>query len=169
MQIQRKHSYFPLLFSGGIDSSQPMHSVSQSILFSKPGAGTSTSSAVISSVRTPAPSLSSQPRSSPSVTQSPELALQEGTKREWEVTVQTSALFHMCTWMLEALLLLFCICLDWSTSLASHQAPLVFLFSTTLVLASLSSFVWFPLAVCHLWLVCLVGSLTCLFLKKPFS
>ncbi|XP_050751425.1 protein transport protein Sec24B isoform X3 [Gymnogyps californianus] len=63
--------------TGGIDSSQPMHSVSQSILFSKPGAGTSTSSAVISSVRTPAPSLSSQPRSSPSVTQSPELALQE--------------------------------------------------------------------------------------------
>ncbi|XP_052630717.1 protein transport protein Sec24B isoform X9 [Harpia harpyja] len=63
--------------TGGIDSSQPVHSVSQSILFTKPGAGTSASSAVISSIRTPAPSLSSQPRSSPSVTQSSELALQE--------------------------------------------------------------------------------------------
>uniref|UniRef100_A0A663MUR8 SEC24 homolog B, COPII coat complex component n=2 Tax=Athene cunicularia TaxID=194338 RepID=A0A663MUR8_ATHCN len=63
--------------AGGIDSSQPVHPVSQSVLFTKPGAGTSVSSAVISSVRTPAPSLSSQPRSSPSVTQSPELALQE--------------------------------------------------------------------------------------------
>ncbi|XP_074995323.1 protein transport protein Sec24B isoform X2 [Calonectris borealis] len=63
--------------TGGVDSSQPMHSVSQSIPFTKPGAGTSASSAVISSVRTPAPSLSSQPRSSPSVTQSPESALQE--------------------------------------------------------------------------------------------
>uniref|UniRef100_A0A8C0BTU2 SEC24 homolog B, COPII coat complex component n=1 Tax=Buteo japonicus TaxID=224669 RepID=A0A8C0BTU2_9AVES len=77
---------------GGIDSSQPVHSVSQSVLFTKPGAGTSASSAVISSVRTPAPSLSSQARSSPSVTQSSELGLQEGTKREWEVTVQTSQL-----------------------------------------------------------------------------
>ncbi|XP_054060138.1 protein transport protein Sec24B isoform X2 [Rissa tridactyla] len=63
--------------TGGIDSSQPVHSVSQSIPFTKPGVGTSASSAVISSVRTPAPSLSSQPRSSPSVTQSPESALQE--------------------------------------------------------------------------------------------
>ncbi|XP_029868745.1 protein transport protein Sec24B isoform X10 [Aquila chrysaetos chrysaetos] len=63
--------------TGGIDSSQPVHSVSQSVLFTKPGAGTSASSAVISSVRTPAPSLSSQPQSSPSVTQSSELALQE--------------------------------------------------------------------------------------------
>ncbi|KAM6361310.1 protein transport protein Sec24B isoform 2-T2 [Alca torda] len=63
--------------TGGIDSSQPVHSVSQSIPFTKPGAGASASSAVISSVRTPAPSLSSQPRSSPSVTQSPESALQE--------------------------------------------------------------------------------------------
>ncbi|KAM9258859.1 protein transport protein Sec24B isoform 2-T2 [Cariama cristata] len=63
--------------TGGIDSSQPVRSVSQSIPFTKPGAGTSASSAVISSVRTPAPSLSSQPRSSPAVTQSPELALQE--------------------------------------------------------------------------------------------
>ncbi|XP_055651261.1 protein transport protein Sec24B isoform X2 [Falco peregrinus] len=63
--------------TGGIDSSQPVHSESQSVSFTKPGAGTSASSAVISSVRTPAPSLSSQPRSSPSVPQSPELALQE--------------------------------------------------------------------------------------------
>ncbi|XP_072719170.1 protein transport protein Sec24B isoform X3 [Ciconia boyciana] len=63
--------------TGGIDSSQPVHSVSQSVPFTKPGAGTFASSAVISSVRTPAPSLSSQPRSSPSVTQSPEPALQE--------------------------------------------------------------------------------------------
>ncbi|KAM6071844.1 protein transport protein Sec24B isoform 2-T2 [Theristicus caerulescens] len=63
--------------TGGIGSSQPVHSVSQSIPLTKPGAGTSASSAVISSVRTPAPSLSSQPRSSPSVTQSPESTLQE--------------------------------------------------------------------------------------------
>ncbi|KAM7112518.1 protein transport protein Sec24B isoform 2-T3 [Ciconia maguari] len=63
--------------TGGIDSSQPVHSVSQSVPFTKPGAGTFASSAMISSVRTPAPSLSSQPRSSPSVTQSPEPALQE--------------------------------------------------------------------------------------------
>ncbi|KAM9237083.1 protein transport protein Sec24B isoform 2-T2 [Leptosomus discolor] len=63
--------------TGGIDSSQPVHSVSPSVPFTKPGAGTSASSAVVSSVRTPAPSLSSQPRSSPSVTQSPELAFQE--------------------------------------------------------------------------------------------
>ncbi|KAM6402071.1 protein transport protein Sec24B isoform 1-T1 [Pluvialis apricaria] len=63
--------------TGGIESSQPVHSVSQSVPFTKPGVGTSVSSAVISSVRTPAPSLSSQPRSSPSVTQSPEPALQE--------------------------------------------------------------------------------------------
>ncbi|XP_075356832.1 protein transport protein Sec24B isoform X3 [Mycteria americana] len=63
--------------TGGIDSSQPVHSVSQSVPFTKPGAGTFASSAVISSVRTPAPSLSTHPRSSPSVTQSPEPALQE--------------------------------------------------------------------------------------------
>ncbi|XP_068259496.1 protein transport protein Sec24B isoform X2 [Nyctibius grandis] len=63
--------------TGGVDSSQPMHSVSQSVPFTKPGAGTSASSAVMSSLRTPAPSLSSQPRSSPSVTQSPESTLQE--------------------------------------------------------------------------------------------
>ncbi|XP_065490033.1 protein transport protein Sec24B isoform X3 [Caloenas nicobarica] len=63
--------------TGGVDSPQPMHSVSQSIPFTKPGAGTPTSSAVVSSVRAPAPSLSSQPRSSPSVTQSPESSLQE--------------------------------------------------------------------------------------------
>ncbi|KAM6120193.1 protein transport protein Sec24B isoform 2-T2 [Pterocles gutturalis] len=63
--------------TGGIDSSQPVHSVSQSIPFTKPGAGTPASSAVISSVRTPAAGLSSQPRLSPSVTQSPEPALQE--------------------------------------------------------------------------------------------
>ncbi|KAM6429597.1 protein transport protein Sec24B isoform 2-T2 [Rhynochetos jubatus] len=64
--------------AGGVDSSQPVHSVSQSVPFTKPGAGTSVSPAAISSVRTPpAPSLSSQPRSSPSVTRSPELALQE--------------------------------------------------------------------------------------------
>ncbi|KAM9295839.1 protein transport protein Sec24B isoform 3-T3 [Morus bassanus] len=63
--------------TGGIDSSQPVHSVSQGILFTKPGAGTSAPSAAISSVRTPARSLSSQPRSSPSVSQTPESALQE--------------------------------------------------------------------------------------------
>uniref|UniRef100_A0A8C3PGW0 SEC24 homolog B, COPII coat complex component n=1 Tax=Calidris pygmaea TaxID=425635 RepID=A0A8C3PGW0_9CHAR len=63
--------------TGGGDSSQPVRSGSQSLPFTKPGAGTSASSAVISSVRTPAPSLSTQPRSSPSVTQSPEAALQE--------------------------------------------------------------------------------------------
>ncbi|XP_039235808.1 protein transport protein Sec24B isoform X2 [Pipra filicauda] len=63
--------------TGGIDSSQPVHSVSQNVAFTKPGVGTSASSAVVSSVRSPAPSLSSQPSSSPSVTQSPELALQE--------------------------------------------------------------------------------------------
>ncbi|XP_069711614.1 protein transport protein Sec24B isoform X2 [Phaenicophaeus curvirostris] len=62
---------------GGIDSSQSVHSVKQTVPFTKPGAGTSASSAVNSSVRTSAPSLSSQPRSSPSVTQSPESALQE--------------------------------------------------------------------------------------------
>ncbi|XP_064004551.1 protein transport protein Sec24B isoform X3 [Pogoniulus pusillus] len=63
--------------TGGGDSSQPLHPVSQSIPFSKPGAGTSVSSAGVTSVRTPSQSLSSQPRSSPSVTQSPELALKE--------------------------------------------------------------------------------------------
>ncbi|XP_066042344.1 protein transport protein Sec24B isoform X3 [Chamaea fasciata] len=66
--------------TGGIDSSQPVHSVSQNVPFTKPGVGTSASSAVMSSVRSPAPSLSSKPPSSPSVTQSPELALQEETR-----------------------------------------------------------------------------------------
>ncbi|NXW32127.1 SC24B protein, partial [Phaetusa simplex] len=74
--------------TGGIDSSQP---VSQSIPFTKPGAGTSASSAVISSVRTPAPSLSSQPRSSPSVTQLPESALQEGMQYGGYVNNQASS------------------------------------------------------------------------------
>ncbi|NXV13851.1 SC24B protein, partial [Cepphus grylle] len=77
--------------TGGIDSSQPVHSVSQSIPFTKPGAGTSASSAVISSVRTPAPSLSSQPRSSPSATQSPESALQEGMQYGGYVNNQASS------------------------------------------------------------------------------
>ncbi|XP_054680538.1 protein transport protein Sec24B isoform X3 [Grus americana] len=63
--------------TGGVDSSQPMHSLSQSVPFTKPGAGTSASSDVISSIRTPAPSLSSPPRSSPSLTHSPESDLQE--------------------------------------------------------------------------------------------
>lgn len=82
VQVYTKGSCFLLLFSGGIDSSQSVHSVSQNVPFTKPGAGTSASSAVMSSVRSPAPSLSSKPPSSPSVTQPPELALQEGTKRE---------------------------------------------------------------------------------------
>ncbi|XP_061848317.1 protein transport protein Sec24B isoform X2 [Colius striatus] len=63
--------------TGAIDSSQPVHSVSQSVPFTKPEAGTSASSAMVSSIKTPAPSLSSQPQSSPSVTQSPELTHQE--------------------------------------------------------------------------------------------
>ncbi|KAM6076571.1 protein transport protein Sec24B isoform 2-T2 [Chlamydotis macqueenii] len=63
--------------TGGVDSSQPVHSVSQSLPFTKPETGTSASSALVSSVRTPAPSLSSQPRSSPSVTRSLDSALQE--------------------------------------------------------------------------------------------
>ncbi|NXW20748.1 SC24B protein, partial [Circaetus pectoralis] len=79
------------IITGGIDSSQPVHSVSQSVLFTKPGAGTSASSAVISSVRTPAPSLSSQPPSSPSVTQSSELALQEGMQYGGYVNNQASS------------------------------------------------------------------------------
>ncbi|XP_046796035.1 protein transport protein Sec24B isoform X1 [Gallus gallus] len=62
---------------GGIDSSQPVHSVSQNVQLTKPGFGAPASSALISSVRTPAPGLSSQPRSSPSITQSPDSALQE--------------------------------------------------------------------------------------------
>ncbi|KFQ65479.1 Protein transport protein Sec24B, partial [Pelecanus crispus] len=77
--------------NSGIDSSQPVHSMSQSVPFTKPGAGTSASSAVISSVRTPAPSLSSQPRSSPSVTQSPESALQEGMQYGGYVNNQASS------------------------------------------------------------------------------
>ncbi|NXA58437.1 SC24B protein, partial [Mohoua ochrocephala] len=77
--------------TGGIDSSQPVHSVSQNVPFSKPGAGTSASSAVMSSVRSPAPSLSSKPPSSPSVTQSPELALQEGMQYGGYVNNQASS------------------------------------------------------------------------------
>ncbi|KFP72267.1 Protein transport protein Sec24B, partial [Apaloderma vittatum] len=77
--------------TGGVHSSQPMHSMSQSVPFTKPVAGTSASSAVISSVRTPAPSLSSQPRSSPSVTQSSELALQEGMQYGGYVNNQASS------------------------------------------------------------------------------
>ncbi|KGL93673.1 Protein transport protein Sec24B, partial [Charadrius vociferus] len=77
--------------TGGGDSSQPVRSVSQSVPFTKPGVGTSASSAVISSVRTPAPSLSSQPRSSPSVTQSPESALQEGMQYGGYVNNQASS------------------------------------------------------------------------------
>ncbi|KAK2519892.1 Sec24b [Columba guinea] len=77
--------------TGGVDSPQPMHSVSQSIPFTKPGAGTPTSSAVVSSVRTPVSSLSSQPRSSPSVTQSPESALQEGMQYGGYVNNQASS------------------------------------------------------------------------------
>ncbi|KAM6429596.1 protein transport protein Sec24B isoform 1-T1 [Rhynochetos jubatus] len=78
--------------AGGVDSSQPVHSVSQSVPFTKPGAGTSVSPAAISSVRTPpAPSLSSQPRSSPSVTRSPELALQEGMQYGGYVNNQASS------------------------------------------------------------------------------
>ncbi|KAM9578504.1 protein transport protein Sec24B isoform 1-T1 [Guaruba guarouba] len=77
--------------TGGVDSSQPVHSVSQSILFTKPGAGTSASSPVISPVRTPAPSLSSKPQSSPSVTQSPEPGLQEGMQYGGYVNNQASS------------------------------------------------------------------------------
>ncbi|KFV43878.1 Protein transport protein Sec24B, partial [Tyto alba] len=79
------------IHTGGIDSSQPVHPVNQSVLFTKPGAATSASSAVISSVRTPAPSLSSQPRSSPSDTQSPELAHQEGMQYGGYVNNQASS------------------------------------------------------------------------------
>ncbi|NXD62641.1 SC24B protein, partial [Eolophus roseicapillus] len=75
----------------GGDSSQAVHSVSQSILFTKPGAGTSASSPVISPVRTPAPRLSSQPQSSPSATQSPEPALQEGMQYGGYVNNQASS------------------------------------------------------------------------------
>lgn len=123
MQVHTKGSCFLLLFSGGIDSSQPVHSVSQNVPFSKPGAGTSASSAVMSSVRSPAPSLSSKPPPSPSVKQSPELALQEGTKREWEVTLETffySTCTHEC-WKFYCCFSVF----NWSTPLASHQPPLV--------------------------------------------
>ncbi|XP_010145090.1 PREDICTED: protein transport protein Sec24B-like, partial [Eurypyga helias] len=77
--------------TGGIDSSKPVPSVSQSVPFTKPGAGTSASPAAISSVRTPAPSLSSQPRSSPAVTQSPESALQEGMQYGGYVNNQASS------------------------------------------------------------------------------
>ncbi|KAF2980813.1 hypothetical protein EK904_011098 [Melospiza melodia maxima] len=77
--------------TGGIDSSQPVHSVSQNVPFTKPGAGTSAASAVMSSVRSPAPSLSSKPPSSPSVTQSPELALQEGMQYGGYVNNQASS------------------------------------------------------------------------------
>ncbi|XP_030305556.1 protein transport protein Sec24B isoform X1 [Calypte anna] len=77
--------------TGGTDSSQPVHSVSQSIPFTKSGAGTSSSPAVTSSVRTPAPSLSSQPPSSPALTQSPESALQEGMQYGGYVNNQASS------------------------------------------------------------------------------
>ncbi|NWR72549.1 SC24B protein, partial [Centropus unirufus] len=76
--------------TGGIDSSQSVHSVKQGVPFTKPGAGTSTS-AVNSSVRTPAPSLSSQPRSSPSVSQSTESAHQEGMQYGGYVNNQASS------------------------------------------------------------------------------
>ncbi|NXP55253.1 SC24B protein, partial [Heliornis fulica] len=77
--------------TGGLDSLQPVHSVNQSVPFTKSGAGTSASSAVISSGRTPAPSLSSQPRSSPSVTQSPASDLQEGMQYGGYVNNQASS------------------------------------------------------------------------------
>ncbi|XP_035180170.1 protein transport protein Sec24B-like [Oxyura jamaicensis] len=76
--------------TGGIDSLQPVHSASQSIQFTKPGVGTSASPAVISA-RTSASGLSSQPRSSPSVTQSPESALQEGMQYGGYVNNQASS------------------------------------------------------------------------------
>ncbi|XP_067153704.1 protein transport protein Sec24B isoform X2 [Apteryx mantelli] len=63
--------------TGGIDSLQPVQSVSQKAQFTKPGVGTAASSAATSSMRTPAPGLSPEPRSTPSFTQSPESALQE--------------------------------------------------------------------------------------------
>ncbi|KFQ33178.1 Protein transport protein Sec24B, partial [Mesitornis unicolor] len=77
--------------TGGINSSQPVHSVSQSVAFTKPGAGTSASSAVHSSGRTPVPSLSSQPPPSHSVTQSPEVAHQEGMQYGGYVNNQASS------------------------------------------------------------------------------
>ncbi|NXY82323.1 SC24B protein, partial [Alcedo cyanopectus] len=77
--------------TGGVDSSQPVPPGSQSIPFTKPGAGTSASPAGISSVRTPAPSLAAKPHSSPSVTQSPELALQEGMQYGGYVNNQASS------------------------------------------------------------------------------
>lgn len=151
-----------LPFSGGVDSLQPVHSASQSIQFTKPGVGTSASPAVISSARTSASGLSSQPRSSPSVTQSPESALQEGTKREWEDTIQTSALFHVHMWMLEALLL-FYVCLTRVLLLCLCQAPESSCFvGLSFGLFLFSSSVWFPS--CTLSSACL-----CLFLTKPFS
>ncbi|XP_062430110.1 protein transport protein Sec24B isoform X3 [Rhea pennata] len=63
--------------TGGIDSLQPAQSVSQKAQYTKPGVGTSVSSAAVSSGRTPTPGLSPEPRSTPSVTQSPESALQK--------------------------------------------------------------------------------------------
>ncbi|NXN99676.1 SC24B protein, partial [Rhinopomastus cyanomelas] len=77
--------------TGGTDSSQPKHSVSQSVSFTKSGTGTSASSATILSQRTPAPNLSSPPRASPSVTQSPEMALQEGMQYGGYVNNQASS------------------------------------------------------------------------------
>ncbi|XP_048799211.1 protein transport protein Sec24B isoform X1 [Lagopus muta] len=76
---------------GGIDSSQPVQSVSQSVQLTKPGVGAPASSALISSVRTPAPGLSSQPQSSPSITQSPDSALQEGMQYGGYVNNQASS------------------------------------------------------------------------------
>ncbi|NXG64021.1 SC24B protein, partial [Hemiprocne comata] len=78
--------------TGGIGSSRPAHFVSQSIPFTESGTGTLSSSAVNSSVRTPAPSLSIQPQSSPAVvTQSPESALQEGIQYGGYVNNQASS------------------------------------------------------------------------------
>ncbi|KFV88830.1 Protein transport protein Sec24B, partial [Struthio camelus australis] len=75
--------------TGGIDSVQPVRSVSQNAQFTKPGDGTATSS--ISSVRTPVPGLSPEPGSMPSVTQAPEPALQEGMQYGGYVNNQASS------------------------------------------------------------------------------
>ncbi|NXL95450.1 SC24B protein, partial [Alectura lathami] len=77
--------------TGGIDSSQPMLSASQSVPFTKPGAGTPAASTVMSAARTPAPGRSSRPPSTPSVTQSPDSALQEGMQYGGYVNNQASS------------------------------------------------------------------------------
>uniref|UniRef100_A0A8B9TUE0 SEC24 homolog B, COPII coat complex component n=1 Tax=Anas platyrhynchos TaxID=8839 RepID=A0A8B9TUE0_ANAPL len=77
--------------TGGVDSVQPVHSASQGVQFTKPGVGTSASPAVISSARTSASGLASQPRSSPSVTQPPESVLQEGMQYGGYVNNQASS------------------------------------------------------------------------------